>query len=81
MDKYHGQGGSYEVDPLTRERKLKGEPTKATDAGGPRDKDGKPIVEKRAEKPEPAMPLAPEKAPWDTEAPASAEPQPKKKGA
>lgn len=77
MDKYHGQGGTYEFDPLTKERKLKGDPTKPTDTGGPRDKDGKPIVEKPAET-QPAIPPA-ARAPWDAEP--AAEAQPKKKGA
>lgn len=63
MDKHHGHGGTYEVDP-SGARTLKTEPTKPTDTGGPRDKDGQPIEEKRSEKPEPALPAPPAKAPW-----------------
>jgi hypothetical protein len=77
-DKYHGQGGGYRIDPGTRERRLDEEPTKPEPAGGgARDKDGRPLEEKRPDKPEAAIP-APGKAPWDVEPPA---PQTKKKGA
>lgn len=80
MDKHHGHGGSYKIDPGARERRLDEEPTKPEPAGGgARDKDGERLKERRPDKPEPAIP-APGRAPWDTEAeqPAAA---PKKKGA
>lgn len=77
MDKHHGHGGSFEYDPKTKQRVLKDEPTDMSGDGGPRDSKGKPIVEKRAEKPEPAIPAAPARAPWEGDEPAKTE----KKGA
>ena len=74
MDKYQGQGGEFEVDKATGERRRKGEAPRAEPAGGgARDKDGKPIKES-LDKCQPAMPAAPERAPWDAPA-ESAEPQ------
>lgn len=80
QDKHHGQGGDFEVDATTRERRRKGDaPRSEPEGGGARDKEGKRLEEKGAEKPESALP-APARAPWDTEA--AAAPQPKKtKGA
>jgi hypothetical protein len=81
MDKFSGQGGDFEFDPVSRERRRKGEAPKAEpEGGGARDKDGKRLVEKTPERPEPALPL-PGRAPWDVEPSAEAAPQPKKKGA
>jgi hypothetical protein len=79
MDKYQGQGGEFEVDKATGERKRKGEAPKGEPAGGgARDRDGKPVKD-NVDKCQPALPAAPARAPWDTE---SAEQQTKtKKGA
>ena len=63
MDKHHGHGGSFKVNPATREREIDQEATKPSDAGA-RDKDGRPIEEKKADKPEAALPR-PARAPWD----------------
>ena len=86
-DKYHGQGGTYEVDKASGERVLKEGPTKPEPpGGGARDSDGKPIA-KPVSTTESALP-APAPAPWATpqaassDTPIAAEPAtPKKKGA
>jgi len=65
MDQYHGQGGVYEVDKATGERRLKEAPTKPSDAGAC-DKDGKPLnqgearLESALPKPGPASWASPE---------------------
>lgn len=80
MDKFSGQGGDFEMDPVSRERRRKGEAPKAEpEGGGARDKDGKPLKEK-IDKCQPALP-APGRAPWDVDPAPAAESAPKKKGA
>ena len=66
MDKYHGQGGTYEV--VDGERRLvKGSTTEHhKDGDGARDAEGKTIGPAAADKPEPALP-APQAAPWATD--------------
>ena len=77
MDKHHGEGGSYEIDQVTRERRLKEERKPEPAGGGPRDKDGKPLADKTPAT-ERAMP-APGRAPWEADPEPAA--TPKKKGA
>lgn len=79
QDKFHGQGGSYEFDRATRERRRTDEPRAEPAGGGARDKDGKPIQEKRPAC-EPAIPAAATRAPWEGEPEAPAE-KPTRKGA
>jgi hypothetical protein len=81
MDRYHGVGGSYELDPVTGERRPKDGPAKPEPpGGGPRDETGEPLAKPDpAAKPEPALPK-PARAPWDHPA-AAAPAAPKKKGA
>jgi hypothetical protein len=87
-DKHHGEGGTYEVDKATGERRRVEEATKPHPEGDrPRDAQGKPIEEKPAGNPQPALP-APAPAPWasaeaSTPAPApapAAEPKGTRKG-
>lgn len=70
MDKYHGVGGSYEVDPITRERKPKDEPRNAEpEGGGPRDEKGEPLNKPDPNaRPEPALP-EPAPMPWQKPSP------------
>lgn len=63
MDKHHGQGGTYLVNAASGERELTDKPTQMLEGGGARDKDGKPLPEKKRAT-QPALP-APGKAPWE----------------
>lgn len=74
MDKYHGQGGTYEVK--NGERVLVKDSTLEHHEGGDGARDAKKndVSAGAAEKTEPAMP-APQPAPWE------AKPEPPKAGA
>jgi len=61
-DRHHGEGGSFEVEKSTGERRRSGEPQKATAKGGARNKDGE-RVERARKTVEPGLP-SPKPAPW-----------------
>ncbi len=64
LDKYHGVGGSYSVDPKTGERTQTEKPTERhPDGDCARDKDGKPL-DKAVDKVEPAF-AEPAPKPWE----------------
>ncbi len=63
MDKYHGEGGSYEIDKVSGERRPIGSPQKRHPGGDrARDEKGAPIDAPQAST-EPALPAA-QPAPW-----------------
>ena len=75
MDKYHGVGGSYRVNPSTGAREQTESPTKPHREGGARDKDGVLLNQPpKDQKPEPAFaaPAARAEAPAAEPAPADA---------
>lgn len=92
-DKHSGQGGTFEVDKTTGERRLVEKPTEHHKDGdrGPRDADGKLIEtpkEKRPPAAESSLPAPAAAPPWATAPtsapadpqPAAGEPGGKKKG-